>query len=75
MNARICISPDICHGKPVVRGTRVPVATILGALSGGDTLEHVLEDYPTITREDVYAVLEFAGQLSRFEEHPYELAV
>lgn len=74
MNSRIEINPNVCHGKPVVKGTRVLVCNILGALAGGDTIEAVLEDYPNITREDILASLDFAGQLSRFEEAPYELA-
>ncbi len=71
MNSRISITPDVCHGKPVIRGTRVMVATILGALAAGDSTETVLADYPNITREDIQAALEFAGELSRFEELPY----
>jgi uncharacterized protein (DUF433 family) len=75
MNERIQIHPQICHGKPVIRGTRVPVSTILGALAGGDTVEEILQDYPNIAREDIRATLEFAGELSRFEETPYEAAL
>ena len=74
MNERIQIDARICHGKPVIRGTRVLVSTILGALAGGDSIEEVLEDYPNITEEDVRAALEFAGALSRFEETSYEIA-
>ncbi len=55
MDEKIAIDPTICHGKPVIRGTRVLVANILGALSGGDSIEMVLEDYPSITRDDVGA--------------------
>lgn len=75
MNSRIEINPLVCHGKPVIRGTRVPVSVVLGALSGGDTFEQVLEDYPTLCLEDIFAALDFAGQLSRFEEHTLEMAV
>lgn len=74
MNDRIQIDPNICHGKPVIRGTRVLVSTILGALGGGDSIEDVLEDYPTISADDVRAALTFAGDISRFEEHIYEAA-
>jgi len=74
MNSRIGISPSVCHGKPVIRGTRVLVSTILGALGAGDSIDTVLEDYPNITREDVRAALSFAGELSQFEELPYEFA-
>jgi len=73
MNERIEINPLICHGSPVIRGTRVMVAQVLGALSGGDTIETVLSDYPSLTTEDLSAVFEFAGHLARFEESPYEL--
>jgi uncharacterized protein (DUF433 family) len=69
---RIQIDPTICHGKPVVRGTRVQVSTILGALGAGDSIEAVLEDYPTIIREDIQAALTFAGALADFEENAYE---
>ncbi|MBN1900950.1 DUF433 domain-containing protein [Candidatus Sumerlaeota bacterium] len=72
MNERIEINPQICHGKPVFRGTRVLVSNILGALGSGDTIEQVLEDYPNITREDIQAAFAFAGELARFEESPYE---
>jgi len=72
MNSRIAIDPDVCHGQPVIRGTRVLVSAILGALGAGDSMEAVLEDYPNITREDLQAALAFAGDLCRFEELPYE---
>jgi uncharacterized protein (DUF433 family) len=72
MNQRIQNDPAVCHGKPVVRGTRVLVSTILGALSGGDSVEIVLEDYPTVTREDVAAALEFAKDLSDYQVLSYE---
>ena len=72
MNPRLQISPAVCHGKPVIRGTRVLVSTILGALSGGDSVETVLEDYPSITAEDIAAALEFASRLSDYQMSDYE---
>ena len=72
MHKRIAIDPNVCHGKPVIRGTRVMVANILGAIAGGDSIETVLEDYPGITREDVLAAFAFGGELSQFQETPYE---
>lgn len=72
MNERIQIDPRICHGKPVIRGTRVLVSTILGALSGGDSAEMILEDYPIISAEDVAAALEFGGRLSDYQTSDYE---
>jgi uncharacterized protein (DUF433 family) len=50
---RVEINPLVCHGKPVVRGTRIMVSQILGALAGGDTIEDVLEDYPSLTAADL----------------------
>jgi uncharacterized protein (DUF433 family) len=73
MNGRISINPNVCHGKPVIKGTRVLVGNILGALGAGDPIENVLQDYPNISREDVLAAIDFAAQLSRFEEAPYEV--
>lgn len=72
MHSRLQIDPRICHGKPVVRGTRVLVSTILGALGAGDTMEEVLEDYPGISREDIGAALEFASELSDYQVSAYD---
>ncbi len=65
MNERIQIDPNVCHGKPVIRGTRVTVAILLGALSAGDSMEVILEDYPNISRQDIQAALAFAEAFSR----------
>jgi uncharacterized protein (DUF433 family) len=72
MNPRLQIDPNLCHGKPVIRGSRVLVSTILGALAGGDSVETVLEDYPNIVREDVEAALEFASRLSDYQASAYD---
>jgi uncharacterized protein (DUF433 family) len=60
MNERIVIDPNICHGKPVVRGTRTPVTVILDALAGGDTFEMIQSDYD-ITADDIRACISFAS--------------
>ena len=72
MHKRIEINPLICHGKPIVKGTRVMVSTILGAMASGDSTEMILEDYPNISRDDIFAILAFASDLSRFEDIPYQ---
>ena len=54
---RITIDPQICHGKPVVRGLRYPVETVLEWLSAGMTIEEILADYEDLEREDILAVL------------------
>jgi uncharacterized protein (DUF433 family) len=62
---RIEMNPDICHGKPTVRGLRYPVEMILDLLSAGMSTEALLDDYPDLEREDVLAVLAYAAHLSR----------
>jgi uncharacterized protein (DUF433 family) len=61
MNDRIVIDPKICHGKPVIRGTRMPVAIVVGSLSGGMTFEDVQREYD-LTIEDIRAALKFASE-------------
>jgi uncharacterized protein (DUF433 family) len=58
---RITSDPDICHGKPVVRGLRYPVEMLLDLLAAGMSLEEVLDDYPDLERDDVLAALEYAA--------------
>jgi uncharacterized protein (DUF433 family) len=72
VNSRLEINPSVCHGKPVIRGTRVLVSTILGALGAGDSVEDILADYPNIKREDIEAALEFASRLPDYQSSVYE---
>jgi len=53
--------PDICGGEPVIRGTRVTLRTILASLAEGDSPEALLADFPTLTEDDVRAVIAFAA--------------
>jgi len=62
---RITINPDICHGKPCIRGLRYPVDMILELLSGGMSKEEILADYDDLEPEDILAVLAFAARLSQ----------
>ncbi len=62
---RIIIDPEICHGKPSIRGLRYSVETILEFLSSGMTTEEILADYEDLEREDILAALEFATKLSQ----------
>jgi uncharacterized protein (DUF433 family) len=61
---RITATPDICHGKPTVRGLRYPVSLILELLAGGMTREEILADYPDLEPEDISACLAFAARLA-----------
>ena len=62
---RITMDPQVCHGKPVIRGLRYPVETMLELLSAGMTIEEILADYEDLEREDLLAVLAFAMRLSQ----------
>jgi uncharacterized protein (DUF433 family) len=61
--SRITIDPDICHGKPCVRGLRYPVETILEYLAGGDLVEDLLAEFPDLERDDILACLEFSRRI------------
>jgi uncharacterized protein (DUF433 family) len=62
---RITIDPQICHGKPVVRGLRYPVEMLLELMSAGMTIDEILADYEDLEREDLLAVLSYATKLSQ----------
>lgn len=62
---RITIDPQICHGKPTIRGLRYPVEMILELLSSGMTTDQILADFEDLEREDILAVLDFARRLSQ----------
>lgn len=62
---RIEIKPDICNGKAVIKGTRITVATILGFLSAGDSYNDILKAYPSITKEDIRACLQYAHYIAK----------
>ena len=68
MSNRIVIDPRICHGKPVIRGTRTPVAIVVGSLAGGMSFEDVQREYE-LTIEDIRAALKFTGELVEQEQH------
>ena len=60
---RITIDPDLCNGKPTIRGKRITVQTILEFLSAGDSPEDILKQYPSLEPEDIEASLKFASKL------------
>ena len=67
---RIVLDPSICHGKPVIRGSRVPVTLVVGSLAGGMTFEEVEREYDLST-DDIRAALKFVGEIAEQESfHP-----
>jgi len=63
LNGKITIHPDICNGKPTLRGLRITVQTILEFLSTGESREEILRQYPSLQADDIDACLAFAGKL------------
>ncbi|MFO7889149.1 MAG: DUF433 domain-containing protein [bacterium] len=70
MNNRISIDPKICHGQACIKGTRIPVHQIVHMLANGDTIEAILESYPTIDRKDIFACLDYAAELAEEQVTP-----
>ncbi len=65
--ARIVSNPDVMLGKPVVEGTRITVELILEKLSAGESVEDILDGYPTLTRESVLAAIKYAVDVLRLD--------
>ena len=61
---RIVIDPDVCHGKPIVRGLRYPVQSLLELLASGMTQDEILDDYEDLEKEDLIACLLFAAKMT-----------
>ena len=71
---RISVDPNICHGQACIKGTRIPVHQIVRMLANGDTIEDLLKEYPSITREDILACLDYAASLAEEQVSPIELS-
>ncbi|MBN1936083.1 MAG: DUF433 domain-containing protein [Anaerolineae bacterium] len=62
---RISVDPNVCFGKPCIRGTRIWVALILDFLATGMTIEEIIQEYPQLTPQDIYAALAYGAEMSR----------
>jgi len=71
---RISIDPKICHGQACVKGTRIPVHQIVHMLANGDTVEDLLAEYPSLSREDIMACLDYAAELAEEQVTPIQTA-
>ena len=74
--SRITVIPDVCNGKPTIRGMRITVKTILEFLAAGETAENILDAYPYLEREDIQAALAYAALLAdiRVDSYPLPMA-
>ena len=64
MNDRIASNPQVCHGQACIQGTRIPVYQILRILACGDSIEDLLQEYPSISRADILACLDYGASLA-----------
>ncbi|MBM3238418.1 DUF433 domain-containing protein [Candidatus Poribacteria bacterium] len=65
---RIKIDERICHGKPHIKGTRIHIDIILDSLASGETMEEIIESYPRLSKEDIFAALEYSSNLIKKEQ-------
>jgi uncharacterized protein (DUF433 family) len=72
----ISIDPNVCFGKPCIRGTRIWVSLILDFLASGTSIEELLEEYPQLTRADILAAIAYGAEMARerYVEIPIEAA-
>ncbi|MBN2010104.1 DUF433 domain-containing protein [candidate division KSB1 bacterium] len=70
---RISINPNICHGQACIKGTRIPVHQIVKMLANGDTINDLLEAYPSIEYADIAACLEYVASLAEEQISPLEM--
>ena len=62
---RISVDPNVCFGKPCIRGTRIWVSLILDFLANKMTIEEILEEYPQLTADDIYAAIAYGAEMAR----------
>jgi uncharacterized protein (DUF433 family) len=65
--SRITLNPEVCHGKPTIRGLRYPVEMLLDLLASGMSTVEILADYPDLDAEDITAALHYAAELVRVQ--------
>jgi uncharacterized protein (DUF433 family) len=72
MSERISINPKVCHGQACIAGTRIPVHQIVRMFAHGDGIDGLLRAYPTVTREDILACLDYAASLAEEQVTPLD---
>ena len=73
MYDRISIDPKVCHGQACIKGTRIPVHQIVRMLANGDTTDELLEEYPSLERQDILACLDYVASLAEEQITPIEV--
>lgn len=66
---RITSDPEICHGKPCIKGTRIPVYLVVSLIGEGESYDSIIKDYPSLTKADIQAAIQYAAKLSEYESY------
>ena len=72
---RVSIDPNICHGQACVKGTRIPVHQIVRMLANGDTVDDLLAEFSSLSREDIMACLDYAAELTEEQVTPIQFPI
>jgi uncharacterized protein (DUF433 family) len=72
MFQRISIDPNVCHGQACIKGTRIPVHQIVQMLANGDSIDDLLESYPTVKKKDILECLSYAAHLTQEQISPID---
>ena len=72
MYDRISIDPKVCHGQACIKGTRIPVHQLVRMLANGDTIDELIEEYPSLERQDILACLDYVASLAEEQITPIE---
>ena len=62
---RITVDPNVCFGKPCIKGTRIWVSLLLDFLANGMTVKEIIEEYPHLTEDDIRAAIAYGAEMSR----------
>jgi uncharacterized protein (DUF433 family) len=66
---RISSDPDICHGKPCIKGTRIPIYLIVSLIADGEDTDSIIHNYPSITHDDIKIAIKYAAKLCEHEAY------
>jgi uncharacterized protein (DUF433 family) len=66
-------NPNICGGKPVFKGTRIPIHLVLDFLASGESIESILENYPQLNKKAILEAIKYASLLTKIEEEVIEI--
>ncbi len=69
MFERILSDPEICHGKPCIKGTRIPVYLLVSLVAEGEEPDKIISDYPSVSHDDIKMAMRYAAKLCEYEAY------